>query len=135
MCICWRDLVAELPFTLMHPKPEEEPPPVAAPQENTTDKTESMDNNDTNLIQLEYVYILHFVFWMIFLNFLLRFFFPFKTIFDLNEVVGHFVLLLQLERYLLFQRERLHVLLQRGQLFLLLQLGRQHYSWFLSVKK
>lgn len=51
----FRDLVAELPFTLMHPKPEEEPdvlPRTSASQSGS----EAQDANptvDTNLIELD----------------------------------------------------------------------------------
>ncbi|GAB6019766.1 Beta-arrestin-1, variant 2 [Chamberlinius hualienensis] len=49
------DLVAELPFTLMHPKPEDEPPPFVNRSLNASSKTEEGENvvADTNLIQLE----------------------------------------------------------------------------------
>lgn len=48
----FRDLVAELPFTLMHPKPEEDPLPNPSSRRNSKD----VGNNvpvDTNLIQLD----------------------------------------------------------------------------------
>lgn len=44
----FRDLVAELPFILMHPKPEEEIPPAA---DNAAPNSEVPV--DTNLIQLD----------------------------------------------------------------------------------
>lgn len=51
-----RDLVAELPFTLMHPKPEEEPennktagPTTSSPSQDS----ESAPAVDTNLIELD----------------------------------------------------------------------------------
>jgi beta-arrestin len=52
------DLVAELPFILMHPKPEEEPPlPITAhpsPSHETGNKEDGDDVAvDTNLIQLD----------------------------------------------------------------------------------
>lgn len=69
------DVVAELPFILMHPKPDE--PKTSETVTNNSKKTE--DNSNTNnghLIQLEYVYtIVSFLdFWLqkkslIFINF------------------------------------------------------------------
>ncbi|KAG1670606.1 Beta-arrestin-1 [Nymphon striatum] len=53
------DLVAELPFTLMHPKPEEEKPPspkVTSSSQQSNDADGNADHNvpvDTNLIQLD----------------------------------------------------------------------------------
>lgn len=50
----FRDLVAELPFILMHPKPEEEEPPVPSTPSRRASK--EIGNNvpvDTNLIQLD----------------------------------------------------------------------------------
>jgi len=57
-CCTFRDLVAELPFILMHPKPEEEPPlPITArpsPSHETGNKEDGDDVAvDTNLIQLD----------------------------------------------------------------------------------
>ena len=64
----FRELVAELPFTLMHPKPEEDRPSSssgshkseASTKENGEDKTASAEAKvttdplvDTNLIQLD----------------------------------------------------------------------------------
>lgn len=53
------DVVAELPFILMHPKPDE--PKISETVTNNSKKTE--DNSNTNnghLIQLEYVYTIVF---------------------------------------------------------------------------
>lgn len=58
--VCFSDLVAELPFTLMHPKPEDDPdnqrpgsaagrPPSSLPPDNTSQDTAL----DANLIQLD----------------------------------------------------------------------------------
>lgn len=51
------DLVAELPFILMHPKPEEEPalPSTAKPSPSHGVKNDTTNNVpvDTNLIQLD----------------------------------------------------------------------------------
>ncbi|KAB7499361.1 hypothetical protein Anas_07050 [Armadillidium nasatum] len=47
------DLVAELPFTLMHPKPEEEP---ELPTRASAQSSSAQDTNpsvDTNLIELD----------------------------------------------------------------------------------
>ena len=49
----YRDLVAELPFTLMHPKPEEEPEP---PTKNTGSASATVSESapvDANLIELD----------------------------------------------------------------------------------
>lgn len=49
-----RDLVAELPFILMHPKPEEEPiPPSVTPSRRVSKDGENDVPVDTNLIQLD----------------------------------------------------------------------------------
>jgi beta-arrestin len=59
LCRCtFRDLVAELPFILMHPKPEEDPPlPITArpsPSHEPSNKEGGDDVAvDTNLIQLD----------------------------------------------------------------------------------
>lgn len=47
-----RDLVAELPFILMHPKPEEEAPPPIRPNPSAEKSTPEV-SVDTNLIQLD----------------------------------------------------------------------------------
>ncbi|ROT71189.1 Beta-arrestin-1 [Penaeus vannamei] len=51
------DLVAELPFTLMHPKPEEEPEvnnkPALPPASSPTQDPNSAPAVDTNLIELD----------------------------------------------------------------------------------
>ena len=55
MLIHFRDLVAELPFILMHTKPQEETPPPSRPLTTLTSPI-SDDMNmevDTNLIQLD----------------------------------------------------------------------------------
>ena len=57
-CCTFRDLVAELPFILMHPKPEEEPPlPITAHQSPSHETGSKEDGDDvavdTNLIQLD----------------------------------------------------------------------------------
>uniref|UniRef100_A0A1B6D017 Uncharacterized protein n=1 Tax=Clastoptera arizonana TaxID=38151 RepID=A0A1B6D017_9HEMI len=52
LSLIFRDLVAELPFILMHPKPEDEPqalPGRDSPSKATTDSVPV----DTNLIQLD----------------------------------------------------------------------------------
>jgi beta-arrestin len=54
----FRDLVAELPFILMHPKPEEEPPlPITARPSPSHEPGNKEDGDDvavdTNLIQLD----------------------------------------------------------------------------------
>lgn len=46
-----RDLVAELPFTLTHPKPKESPPVSRPVSARVTDN--SLDIIDANLIQLD----------------------------------------------------------------------------------
>lgn len=50
-----RDLVAELPFILMHPKPEEEPaPPVSSsPSRRVSKDAGNNTPDDANLIQLD----------------------------------------------------------------------------------
>ena len=59
LCCCtFRDLVAELPFILMHPKPEEDPPlPITARPSSSHElgNREGGDDVtvDTNLIQLD----------------------------------------------------------------------------------
>lgn len=47
------ELVAELPFILMHPKPEEEEPAPPTARPSPTQKTDSEIPLDTNLIQLD----------------------------------------------------------------------------------
>ncbi|GFU56675.1 arrestin_C domain-containing protein [Trichonephila clavipes] len=49
------DLVAELPFILMHPKPVDDPPPIPAPNAGTVTNAENGDNVgiDTDLIRLD----------------------------------------------------------------------------------
>jgi beta-arrestin len=51
-----RDLVAELPFILMHSKPPEESPPPTRPATTVPSPKMDVDQNvavDTNLIQLD----------------------------------------------------------------------------------
>lgn len=56
-CYPFSDLVAELPFTLMHPKPEEEPEvnnkPALPPASSPTQDPNSAPAVDTNLIELD----------------------------------------------------------------------------------
>lgn len=56
-CNPFSDLVAELPFTLMHPKPEEEPEvnnkPALPPASSPTQDPNSAPAVDTNLIELD----------------------------------------------------------------------------------
>ncbi|KAK0085725.1 hypothetical protein PV325_004510, partial [Microctonus aethiopoides] len=48
------ELVAELPFILMHPKPDEETPVPSTAKPSPTHRTEDGEvMNDTNLIQLD----------------------------------------------------------------------------------
>lgn len=48
------ELVAELPFILMHPKPEEEEPAPSTARPSPTHKTDSGETPlDANLIQLD----------------------------------------------------------------------------------
>ncbi|GFR30367.1 beta-arrestin-2 [Trichonephila clavata] len=49
------DLVAELPFILMHPKPVDDPPPIPAPNAGTVTNAENGENVgiDTDLIRLD----------------------------------------------------------------------------------
>lgn len=51
----YRDLVAELPFILMHPKPIDDPPPHAARSTSSAPNVQSDDNVaiDTDLIRLD----------------------------------------------------------------------------------
>lgn len=59
LCCCiFRDLVAELPFILMHPKPEEDPPlPITARPSPSLEPSNKEGGDDaavdTNLIQLD----------------------------------------------------------------------------------
>lgn len=48
-----RDLVAELPFILMHPKPEEEPPAGFSPMHRPSKDASTNVPVDQNLIQLD----------------------------------------------------------------------------------
>lgn len=48
-----RDLVAELPFILMHPKPEEEPPAGLSPMRRPSRDATTDVPMDQNLIQLD----------------------------------------------------------------------------------
>lgn len=48
-----RDLVAELPFILMHPKPEEEPAPPSMSPSRRVSKDAGNTTEDANLIQLD----------------------------------------------------------------------------------
>ncbi|PRD27251.1 UNVERIFIED_CONTAM: Arrestin red cell isoform 1 [Trichonephila clavipes] len=54
------DLVAELPFILMHPKPVDDPPPIPAPNAGTVTNAENGDNVgiDTDLIRLDTYFVL-----------------------------------------------------------------------------
>jgi beta-arrestin len=47
------DLVAELPFTLMHAKPEDDPPPLQRPAQTLQNNNENNAPVDANLIQLD----------------------------------------------------------------------------------
>jgi hypothetical protein len=81
------DLAAELPFILMHPKPEEETPP-AAPGSRRSSKDVGADVPvDANLIQLDaYVFFFLFPFIFIILMWYVK---------NVKDVVAHLVCRLQ----------------------------------------